>query len=203
MQIKGCVQIVLGTLGGGSNWIHGDPSWSKNGVYFEYGGSQLHNPEVFFQVIRLCSHRLTFTLMTWKISSIFSTVIARIWNDQIATTSRFVDYAEDPNSEATPRHLRHGCIDRESQWSQSAWWQSACTSSNCSRIFCRTQQPIYKLRLQPTCRPRIDRINLASSTSSSRRWMLKGRWGGGAESMRSPLPAPASCPALADSILSL
>ena len=32
----------------------------------------------FFQVIRLCSHRLTFMLMTWKISSIFSTVISRI-----------------------------------------------------------------------------------------------------------------------------
>ena len=30
----------------------------------------------FFQVIRLCSHRLTFMLMTWKMSSIFSTVIA-------------------------------------------------------------------------------------------------------------------------------
>ena len=32
----------------------------------------------FFQVIRLCSHRFTFMLMTWKISSIFSTVTARI-----------------------------------------------------------------------------------------------------------------------------
>ena len=32
----------------------------------------------FFQVIRLCSHRFTFMLMTWKIASIFSTVIARI-----------------------------------------------------------------------------------------------------------------------------
>ena len=32
----------------------------------------------FFQVIRLCSHRLTFMLMTWKSSSIFSSVIARI-----------------------------------------------------------------------------------------------------------------------------
>ena len=30
----------------------------------------------FFQVIRLCSHRFTFMLMTWKISSIFSTVTA-------------------------------------------------------------------------------------------------------------------------------
>ena len=34
----------------------------------------------FFQVIRLCSHRFTFMLMTWKISSIFSTVIARIYD---------------------------------------------------------------------------------------------------------------------------
>ena len=33
----------------------------------------------FFQVIRLCSHRFTFMLMTWKFSSIFSTVIARIF----------------------------------------------------------------------------------------------------------------------------
>ena len=32
----------------------------------------------FFLVIRLCSHHMTFMLMTWKISSIFSTVIARI-----------------------------------------------------------------------------------------------------------------------------
>ena len=32
----------------------------------------------FFQVVRLCSHRFTFMLMTWKISSIFSTVTARI-----------------------------------------------------------------------------------------------------------------------------
>ena len=32
----------------------------------------------FFLVIRLCSHRMTFMLMTLKISSIFSTVIARI-----------------------------------------------------------------------------------------------------------------------------
>jgi hypothetical protein len=30
----------------------------------------------FFQVIGLCSHRFTFMSMTWKISSIFSTVIA-------------------------------------------------------------------------------------------------------------------------------
>ena len=30
----------------------------------EYGGSQFH--------IRLCSHRLIFMLMTWKIPSIFS-----------------------------------------------------------------------------------------------------------------------------------
>ena len=33
----------------------------------------------FFQVIRLCSHRFTFMLMTWKISSIFSTVTAHIY----------------------------------------------------------------------------------------------------------------------------
>ena len=40
----------------------------------------------FFQVIRLCSHRMTFMLMTWKISSIFCTVIARISLDIIGTT---------------------------------------------------------------------------------------------------------------------
>ena len=40
----------------------------------------------FFQVIRLCSHHMTFMLMTWKISSIFSTVIAHIMNMLLRAT---------------------------------------------------------------------------------------------------------------------
>ena len=65
--------------------------WIVQGVcpwYSPFGKSNLseiHNTEGhsfktrrFFQVIRLCSHRFTFMLMTWKFSSIFSTVIARI-----------------------------------------------------------------------------------------------------------------------------
>ena len=47
---------------------------------FEKWNTECHSFKTlrFFQVIRLCSHRMTFMLITWKISSIFSTVIAHI-----------------------------------------------------------------------------------------------------------------------------
>ena len=44
----------------------------------------------FFQVIRLCFHRFTFMLMTWKISSIFSTVTARIYTTAMALFNYYV-----------------------------------------------------------------------------------------------------------------
>ena len=57
-----------------------------NGYFYDIGPAEGHSFTEghsfktlrFFQVIRLCSHRFTFILMTWKISSSFSTVTARI-----------------------------------------------------------------------------------------------------------------------------
>ena len=47
----------------------------------------------FFLVIRLiCSHRMTFMLMTWKISYIFSTVIASITIDKNIKPSDHIYY---------------------------------------------------------------------------------------------------------------
>ena len=54
--------------------------WRKRGwVYWPYTEGHSFKTLGFFQVIRLCSHSFTFMLMTWKISSIFSIVTARIF----------------------------------------------------------------------------------------------------------------------------
>ena len=69
-------------------------------LYYKYGGSQFQNPEVFpshktiyvLTVLHLC-------IMTWKISSIFSTVTARIpYNYLPLDLTCLFEFSTHPNS---------------------------------------------------------------------------------------------------------